>query len=106
MRHKRTGRSLETGEPCAVKAASTVRGGVVGNVPSGNALATYSTTTSRTTPDLAEKSKGEHSMAAKRLNAKGCNVMHRKSCTHGEPGFGDPQFHTVNHGPIGAYLNR
>ena len=30
--HKRTGKLLETGEPCAVKAASTVRGGAVGNV--------------------------------------------------------------------------
>jgi hypothetical protein len=29
--HKRTGKPLETGEPCAVKAARTVRGGAVRN---------------------------------------------------------------------------
>ena len=32
-----------TGEPCAVKAASTVRRGVVGKVPKGNSLAAYPT---------------------------------------------------------------
>ena len=32
-----------TGEPCAVKAASTVRRGAVGKVPKGNSLAVYPT---------------------------------------------------------------
>ena len=32
-----------TGEPCAVKAASTVRRGAVGKVPKGNSLAAYPT---------------------------------------------------------------
>ena len=36
-------RALETGEPCAWKPARTVRRGVVGNVPRGNALATNPT---------------------------------------------------------------
>src|SRR5207249_268013 len=36
-------RHCNTGEPCALKGASTVRGGAVGNVPLGNALAAYST---------------------------------------------------------------
>ena len=32
-----------TGEPCAVKAASTVRRGAVGKGPKGNSLAAYPT---------------------------------------------------------------
>ena len=39
-----------TGEPCAVKAASTVRRGAVGKVPKGNSLAAYPTIEQITKP--------------------------------------------------------
>ena len=39
-----------TGEPCAVKVASTVRRGAVGIVPKGNSLAAYPTMEQVTEP--------------------------------------------------------
>ena len=39
-----------TGEPCAVKAASTVRRGAVGKVPKGNSLVAYPTMEQVTKP--------------------------------------------------------
>lgn len=39
-----------TGEPCAVKAASTVPRGAVGEVPKGNSLAAYPTMEQVTQP--------------------------------------------------------
>jgi hypothetical protein len=45
-----------TGEPYAVKAARTVRGGAERNVPQGNARAAYSTALKETSIDVIEVS--------------------------------------------------
>jgi hypothetical protein len=45
--------------------------------------------------DLEGKPKGENSMSGKRINAKLCSMMRRKSCTHGEAVFAEPKFPLV-----------
>ena len=48
--HQERQMERHTGEPCAVKVASTVRKGAVGKVPKGNSLASYPTMEQFTEP--------------------------------------------------------
>jgi hypothetical protein len=71
-------------EPCAVKAARTVRRGVVGNVPSGNALATYSTNDLWGGDLPGGKPQGDKSMSQSRACPKAFTAWPHCPAYHGE----------------------